>query len=151
MRNSIKKYLESKLKLMKKIIYFTGIVAAFALVAACGGKKEGSNTEEYVANETASDAPAAVDVIAQGEALVKASDCKTCHHQVNKIIGPAHTDVAKKYDFTEANVKMLADKIIKGGVGVWGDIPMSAHVDVTQSDAEKMARYVLSLDGEKEH
>ncbi len=136
---------------MKKIIYFIGIVAAVTLVAACGGKKEGSNTEEYVANESASDAPAAVDVIAQGEALVKASDCKTCHHPVNKIIGPAHTDVAKKYDFTAANVKMLASKIIKGGVGVWGEIPMSAHIDINQADAEKMARYVLSLDDEKEH
>ena len=151
MRNSIKKYLESKLKLMKKIIYFMGIVSVIIFVAACGGNKEASNTEEYVANESASATPAAVDVIAQGEALVKASDCKTCHHPVNKIIGPAHADVAKKYDFTEANVKMLADKIIKGGVGVWGEIPMSAHVDINQADAEKMARYVLSLDGEKEH
>ena len=136
---------------MKKFIYFIGIVAAVTIVTSCGGKKEGANTEEYVANESSSDAPAAVDVIAQGEALVKASDCKTCHHPTNKIIGPAHTDVAKKYDFTEANVKMLADKIIKGGVGVWGEIPMSAHVDINQADAEKMAKYVLSLDGEKEH
>jgi cytochrome c len=70
---------------------------------------------------------------------------------VNKIIGPSHTDVAKKYDFTKANVEMLAGKIIKGGTGVWGEIPMSAHADISQADAEKMARYVLSLDGEKEH
>lgn len=136
---------------MKKIIYFLGMVVAVTFVAACGGKKEGSNTEEYVANESTSAAPANVDVIAQGEALVKSSDCKTCHHSLNKIIGPAHTDVAKKYDFTEANVKVLADKIIKGGVGVWGEVPMNAHPDVNQADAEKMARYVLSLDGEKEH
>jgi cytochrome c len=48
-------------------------------------------------------------------------------------------------------VKMLAEKIIKGGQGVWGQIPMTPHPDVKQEDAEKMARYVLSLDGEKEH
>jgi cytochrome c len=82
---------------------------------------------------------------------VKASDCKTCHHSTNKIIGPSHTDVAKKYEFTEANVKLLASKIISGGQGVWGEIPMAAHADLTPENAESMARYVLSLDGEKEH
>lgn len=136
---------------MKKIFYFLSLFAFAAFVTACGGKKESSNAEEYVANESKSEAPASVDVIAQGEALVKSSDCKTCHHSINKIIGPSHTDVAKKYEFTEANVKMLADKVIKGGVGVWGEVPMNAHTDVSQADAEKMARYVLSLDGEKEH
>jgi cytochrome c len=121
-----------------------------ALMVACGGKKQ-TNAEEYVANESATAAPAAVDMIAQGEALVKANDCKICHHPINKIVGPAHTDVAKKYEFNEANVQLLAAKIIKGGSGVWGEVPMAAHTDVSQADAEKMARYVLSLDGEKEH
>jgi cytochrome c len=44
---------------------------------------------------------------------------------------------------------LLADKIIAGGSGVWGQIPMSPHGDVSKADAEKMAMYVLSLDGEK--
>ena len=130
---------------------FKCFLAALVLLAACSGSKDKNNKEEFVANETASEKPAAIDVIAQGEALVKGSDCKTCHHRDNKLIGPAHLDVAKKYEFTEANVKMLADKIMKGGSGVWGQVPMSAHADISQSDAEKMARYVLSLDGEKEH
>ena len=117
---------------------------------SCGGKKEVKVTEEFSAQENTPKI-SVTDQIAEGEALVKASDCKTCHHPINKIIGPAHTDVAKKYEFTGANVKMLADKIMKGGQGVWGEIPMTAHVDVTQANAEKMARYVLSLDGEKEH
>lgn len=136
---------------MKRIFYAAFVIGACAIAAACGAKKDSSNSEEYVANESKADAQKGVDVIAQGEALVKASDCKTCHHPTNKIIGPAHTDVAKKYDFTETNVKMLANKIIQGGVGVWGEVPMNAHPDITQDDAEKMARYVLSLDGEKEH
>ena len=121
------------------------------LMMSCGGKKESANKEEYVANQSATENPASVDLVAQGAALVKASDCKTCHHPVNKLIGPPHTDVAKKYEFTDANVKLLADKIIKGGTGVWGQIPMTAHPDISQDDAEKMARYVLSLDGEKAH
>ncbi len=136
---------------MRKLLFGLGVLAVIIFAAACGGKKENTSGEEYVANESKEEAQAGVDVIAQGEALVKANDCKTCHHPTNKIIGPAHTDVAKKYDFTEANVKMLATKIIQGGVGVWGEVPMNAHPDVTQADAEKMARYVLSLDGEKEH
>ena len=136
---------------MKRKIYYLGIAAIGVVIAACGSKKEAKNAEEYVANESATEAPASMDAVAMGEALVKASDCKTCHHKVNKIIGPAHTDVAKKYDFTKANVEMLAQKIIKGGTGVWGEIPMSPHADISAGDAEKMARYVLSLDGEKEH
>jgi len=115
------------------------------------GQKEKKASEDYGTPTEESAKPVAGDVIAQGELLVKASDCKTCHHKTNKIIGPSHTDVAKKYEFTAANVKLLADKIIKGGQGVWGPILMSGHPDISQADAEKMARYVLSLDGEKEH
>jgi cytochrome c len=131
---------------MKKIF----ILALVSVFMSCGEKKEATNKEEFSAPDNTPNV-SAVDQIAEGEALVKASDCKTCHHPTNKIIGPAHIEVAKKYEFTEANVKLLADKILKGGQGVWGEIPMTAHVDLTQVNAEKMARYVLSLDGEKEH
>ena len=136
---------------MKNIL---SILAIAAILTACGGgEKKETKAEDFGTPETSS-TPAESgggDAIAQGEALVKASDCKTCHHATNKIIGPSHTDVAKKYEFTQANVTLLAGKIIKGGSGVWGDVPMSAHADLSQADAEKMARYVLSLDGEKEH
>jgi cytochrome c len=123
------------------------------LIACGGAKKEEANKEDTEANDTYEtaepDKASADDLIAQGQALVDASDCKTCHHPTNKIVGPSHTDVAKKYEFTQANVSMLAGKIINGGSGVWGDIPMSPHTDVSKADAEKMAMYVLSLDGEK--
>ena len=127
-------------------------MSAALVLASCGGEKkeQPSQGEEFVVNEQAGQSSPASQ-IAEGEALVKGSDCKTCHHATNKLIGPAHTDVAKKYEFTAANVSMLAQKIIKGGQGVWGQIPMTPHPDITVSDAEKMARYVLSLDGETEH
>ena len=129
---------------------FVVVLSGMFLFSACGGEKKEAQQEEFVVNE--SSAPAATaDPIAEGMALVAASDCKTCHHTENKIIGPSHKEVAQKYEFTEANVKMLAEKIIKGGQGVWGQIPMTPHPDVKQEDAEKMARYVLSLDGETEH
>ncbi len=129
-----------------KHIFLTGLVLSVFL-SSCGGKKETAATEEFVVNESAGTA----DPIAEGETLVAGSDCKTCHHKTNKLIGPSHTEVAAKYEFNAANVSMLAEKIIKGGQGVWGQIPMTAHPDIPVADAEKMARYVLSLDGEKEH
>jgi len=132
---------------MKKI----ALPLVFALVfVSCGSKTE-TKKEEYGTPEAASTETPVVDIIGQGESLVKASDCKTCHHSTNKLIGPAHMDVARKYEFTAANVTYLAEKIIKGGTGVWGQVPMTAHSDIQMADAEKMARYVLSLDGEKEH
>lgn len=117
---------------MKQIIHAAAAVTLALFCYACG-KKVDSESQ-----------------VREGEILVRASDCKTCHHVTNKIIGPSHTDVARKYEFTTANVKMLAERIIKGSSGVWGEIPMTAHPDLSQEDAEKMARYVLSLDGETE-
>jgi cytochrome c len=125
-------------------------------ITSCGSKKKDeAKTEEanddYNAYESADSqkSSSTEDLINQGKALVDQNDCKTCHHPTNKIIGPSHTDVAKKYEFTQANVTLLAAKIKKGGQGVWGQIPMTAHPDITDADAEKMAMYVLSLDGEK--
>ncbi|HYG03280.1 MAG TPA: c-type cytochrome [Chryseosolibacter sp.] len=137
------------------ILLFAGMCATGALYS-CGGEKksdateEEANAEEYDEYETAEPEKASSDdLIAQGQVLVDASDCKTCHHATNKIVGPAHAEVAKKYDFTQANVSMLAGKIMNGGSGNWGEIPMTPHTDISKADAEKMAMYVLSLDGEK--
>lgn len=137
---------------MKKIFLAIALVSAATFaITSCGSKKEESSEEKdaYGDYETAEPKKESTDdLIAQGKALVDASDCKTCHHQTNKIIGPSHMDVAKKYEFTRANVGYLAGKIIEGGSGVWGEIPMSPHA-IPMGDAEKMSMYVLSLDGEK--
>src|SRR5688572_7604550 len=146
---------------MKKLLLIVAMLGFFTYaMTSCGGKQEQGEAKdgEYGEYETAeqdskaAEEPAQAstdDLIKQGQALVDQSDCKTCHHATNKIIGPAHADVAKKYDFTKANVTYLADKIKNGGSGVWGEIPMTPHVDLSQADAEKMAMYVLSLDGEE--
>jgi cytochrome c len=145
---------------MKNLLLLIVMFGFFAFaISSCGGKQEkaeGDDKEEYGEYETAEQAQGAQpaqaspeDMIKQGQSLTDASDCKTCHHQTNKLIGPAHAEVAKKYEFNKANVDYLAKKIIEGGSGVWGEIPMTPHVDMTPADAEKMAMYVLSLDGEK--
>lgn len=138
---------------MRRLFLFCGVCFMTLVLASCGGSKKEEakeeNSDDYEIAEA--EGPSSEDLIAEGKTLVDANDCKTCHHPTNKIIGPAHADVAKKYDFTEATVKTLADKIIKGGSGNWGEIAMNPHPTLSQGDAEKMARYVLSLDGEKEH
>lgn len=138
---------------MKKVFVMMFAAGAFSFaMMSCGGEKKEAKTEDAAEVETElaePDKASTDDLIAQGQALVEGSDCKTCHGVNNKIVGPAHTDVAKKYEFTQANVTMLAGKIINGGSGNWGEIAMTAHPDLSQADAEKMAMYVLSLDGEK--
>ena len=139
---------------MKKLFLLIALVGiASVSITSCGSKKEEAKEESkdaYDDYETAEPAKeSSADLIKQGQALTDGSDCKTCHHPTNKIIGPSHTDVAKKYEFTKANVTLLAGKIINGGAGVWGEIPMAPHAGLSMADAEKMAMYVLSLDGEQ--
>lgn len=80
-----------------------------------------------------------------GEKLIAKSDCVGCHKLDKKLIGPSYIDIAKKYSNTDKNVAYLADKIIKGGSGVWGTMPMSAHSSIKKEDAKAMAKYILSL------
>ena len=124
---------------MKKIFI---VIISLALTSCGGGKTEQADDDAPVKLSTS-------QLAAIGKLLVDESDCKTCHHPTSKIVGPSHTEVAEKYPFTDESIKMLADRIIKGGSGVWGEVPMAAHADLSQEDAEKMALYVLSLDGEE--
>jgi cytochrome c len=80
-----------------------------------------------------------------GKALIEGSDCRTCHKDDAKLIGPAYQDVAKKYSNDEATVKTLADKVKNGGSGNWGQIPMAGHPALSLEDAEAMVRYILSM------
>jgi len=92
-------------------------------------------------------APAEAPAVAKkdGKALIEASDCRTCHKDDSKLIGPAYQEVAKKYESNEANIKMLAEKIIKGGQGNWGEIPMAGHPNISEEDASAMVEYILSM------
>lgn len=133
--------------MMKKILFTSAVALAFI---ACGGsesaKKDAATTATTSeAAEAAATAPSDNPDYEKGLALVAGSDCLTCHKVDEKVIGPSYRDVANKYENTEANVKMLAEKIIKGGQGVWGEVAMTAHPAVTQADAEQMVKYILLL------
>jgi cytochrome c len=79
------------------------------------------------------------------EALLKANNCMACHAVDKKLVGPAYKDVAKKHGGDVAKADALAAKIIKGGSGVYGAIPMPANPKVTEADAKAMATYILGL------
>jgi cytochrome c len=72
-------------------------------------------------------------------------DCVGCHKLDKKLIGPSYLDIAKKYPNNDKNVTYLVNKIIKGGSGVWGTMPMSAHSSLKKEDAKSMAQYILGL------
>lgn len=81
----------------------------------------------------------------QGRQLIASSDCTSCHSENNDMVGPAYIKVAGKYKPTKANVDALANKIIEGGSGNWGKVPMTAHPDVSFQEAQGMVKYILSL------
>ena len=125
---------------MKK--YFI-LLAIVGIAAACGGNNKAEEKSVTTAAPV-SDLSSNPDYV-KGLELIGKSDCLTCHKVREKLIGPAYKDVAAKYESTEANISMLAGKIIKGGKGVWGEVPMTPHPTVSEADAKQMIKYVLLL------
>lgn len=125
---------------MKK--YFI-VAAAFSIVAC--SKKEDTQKESNVMLEEPT--VAVVDSAAAGKheglALIEGADCLTCHKVDTRVVGPSYQEVADKY--TEADIDHLADKIIQGGKGVWGEIPMTPHAGMSKENAKKMVEYILTL------
>ena len=85
-------------------------------------------------------APAMAD-----QALATAKNCMACHAIDKKLVGPAYKDVAAKYAGQKDAVDKLAAKILKGGSGVWGPVPMPANTQVNEAEAKKLAAWVLTL------
>lgn len=80
-----------------------------------------------------------------GQILINKNDCKSCHMANKRSVGPSYQEVAAKYKGKPAVVESLAQKIIKGGAGVWGDHAMSAHPQLSVADSRAMVEYILSL------
>jgi len=115
------------------------VLSVIAVLAACGGgsQTESSKTVDITKNPD----------YQKGFALVSKSDCFTCHAIDTKITGPSYREVADKYaSYPDTIVSHLADKVISGGSGVWGEsVPMLPHASVSKQDAEAMVKYVLLL------
>lgn len=125
---------------MKNYRLYLG-VGLLLLAAACGvgGKQEAAP------EPAAATAPAQSEAYKKGLALVVKNDCLTCHLVEEKNVGPAYREIAAFYEPTPENIAMLANKIRKGGSGVWGTVPMTPHPQVSQEEAETMVQYIFEL------
>ena len=85
-----------------------------------------------------------------GKELMENSGCKGCHQVDVKSIGPSYKDVAIKYQEKSDAVGYLSQKIINGGGGVWGEVVMAAHPHLSESEANQMSKYILSLADRKD-
>ena len=83
--------------------------------------------------------------VAANEDLAKANNCLACHTVDNKILGPAFKDVAAKYKGDESAAAALTEKVMKGGSGNWGSIPMPPNPMVSEENAATLVEWVLSL------
>jgi cytochrome c len=79
------------------------------------------------------------------QALATAKNCMACHAVDKKLVGPSYKDVAAKYASDKAAVDKLAAKIIKGGSGVWGPVPMPANAQVNDAEAKKLAAWIMTV------
>lgn len=121
-----------------------------SLVVACGN---GGSSEAKKDSATTTSAPAQGAVSSANEAgleLIGSSDCTTCH-RLNKdaagaAIGPAYSDVAERYAHAaDTTVDRLVSKIISGGTGNWGQVPMTPHQALSKDTVKQMVKYILSL------
>ena len=85
-------------------------------------------------------APAFADL-----ALATSKNCMACHAVDKKVVGPAYKDVAAKYKGDKTAADKLAAKIVKGGSGVWGAVPMPPNPQVSEAESKKLAAWVLSI------
>ena len=84
-------------------------------------------------------APALAD-----QALATAKNCMACHAVDKKLVGPAYKDVAAKYAGQADAVGKLSQKVMKGGSGVWGAVPMPANPQVNEAEAKQLVQWILS-------
>jgi cytochrome c len=143
------------------MFYFSGKPVAYNI--AVNDKEDGSSADgkidaanlyvraEYMEGNDKAQAPQQGHQIITGaiagKNIMEASDCKTCHKPDEKSIGPSFKQVAEKYKDDPKAADYLANKIIQGGGGVWGETAMSAHPTLSQSEAHQLVEYIMSVGG----
>ncbi len=110
-----------------------------------GLSKDGPEGEPSAALQAASTS-AAHDA---GRRLIAAGTCLSCHQLDRKSIGPTYTAIAQRYHSDSSAMTRLVSKIRGGGSGVWGEVTMPGHPQLTEAQASQMVGYILSLADEK--
>lgn len=77
--------------------------------------------------------------------LAQSKNCMACHATDKKLVGPSYKDVAAKYVGQKDAVDKLAQKVIKGGSGVWGPVPMPANAQVNEAEAKQLVQWILTI------
>src|SRR5690242_20479874 len=77
--------------------------------------------------------------------LAKAKNCMACHSITNKVVGPAYKDVAAKYAGQKDAEDKLVQKVLKGGSGNWGAVPMPANPQVSEAEAKTLVKWILGM------
>jgi len=77
--------------------------------------------------------------------LAQKKNCMACHAIDKKVVGPSYKDVAAKYAGQKDAVDKLSQKVIKGGSGVWGQVPMPANAQVNDAEAKQLVQWILTL------
>jgi cytochrome c len=112
------------------------IIIIAASLYACGNGAGNTNSKKDPADDPNYKA---------GMALVNNSGCPVCHKVDEVVTGPSLRSIASKYPYNVESFEMLSTKIIKGGSGNWGQIPMIPHPNISGEDAIKMVKYILLL------
>ena len=76
--------------------------------------------------------------------LAASKNCMACHAVDKKLVGPSYKDVAAKYQGDKSAADRLALKVMKGGGGIWGAVPMPANPQVSEADAKKLVAWILA-------
>ena len=79
-----------------------------------------------------------------GSDLAKAKNCMACHAVATKLVGPSYKDVAAKYAGQKDAESKLVTKVMKGGSGTWGAIPMPANPQVNEAEARTLVKWLLT-------
>ena len=116
------------------------LFSVLAVLAGCN-----SNKKDTSSTSTAKEEKPADPGVDKGLDLVAKSGCFTCHKVDQQFNGPAYTAIAARYPKNEQVLDSLSQKIIKGGVGNWGTIPMQPNPQISADDAKLMVEYILSL------
>ena len=140
---------------MKNIIIAISFLA-FMVSCSSGGEQQPTDPDmdptvaqddsvyKEDSGDTSEETASADNSLEAGLALIEGSDCRTCHQNDTRVIGPSYKEVAEKY--SEEDIDVLVSHIIDGSVGIWREIPMTPHLDLSEEDARLMVKYILSLE-----
>jgi cytochrome c len=77
--------------------------------------------------------------------LATKKTCMACHAVDKKLVGPSYKEVAAKYAGQKDAVEKLAQKVLKGGSGVWGPVPMPPNAQVSDAEAKQLIQWIMTI------